>query len=325
MRRKISTAACAMVFLLLTACKGEELIQEENAEIVEEKDLDKTDVAWEQGIIEETIYIPGFDEEYIFLYLTDTHMIVPHVEDSEEVTEHFTSRFEEFRNEEGIPSAEQFHVWMDYANERDADAFLLGGDAIDYPSESNLLHLEKNLSELRMPYLYAVGNHDWTYPWDYMTEQGKMNYLPLLAPYMQENTAVHTLEFEDLIIVAVDNSTNQIAPEAMEQYKQILQKGKPVIVMLHVPLLTQSVLTVAKEVWPSPVVLGGGNYGGIYPDETSTEFINLTTAEDSPVVAVLAGHVHFFDKDMINEKIVQIVGDAGFKGEAVWITVTGEE
>ena len=71
------------------------------------------------------------------------------------------------------------------------------------------------------------------------------------------------------------------------------------------------------------MVLGGGNYGGIYPDEISTEFINLTTAEESPVVAVLAGHEHFYDQDMINENIVQIVGDAGFKSEAVRITITG--
>lgn len=318
-------AVCAMVFFLLAACKDADSIKEETAENIGKEDLTQADVTWEKNITEETIYIPGLAGEYNFLYVTDTHMIVPDAEDSEEVTEHFSPRFEEFKNEEGIPAAEQFRVWVDYANEQKVDAFLLGGDAIDYPSESNLKHLESNLSELQMPYLYAVGNHDWTYPWDYMTEQGRANYLPLLAPYMKENTAIHALEMEGLIVVAVDNSTNQITPEAMEEYQQILQKGKPVIVMLHVPLLTQSVLAKAKEVWSSPVVLGGGNYGGIYPDETSAEFINLTTAEESPVVAVLAGHVHFYDKDLINENIVQIVGDAGFKGEAVWITVTGKE
>lgn len=69
------------------------------------------------------------------------------------------------------------------------------------------------------------------------------------------------------------------------------------------------------------MVLGGGNYCGIYPDEVSTEFINITTESSSPVKAVLAGRVHFYNRDMINENIVQIVGDAGYKGSAMWIKI----
>ena len=259
MKRKIKLCIRAMSLIFLGACGDDAMMQEQPAESISEEAGDEESAEWEIGIAEEKIYIPDISGEYTFLYVTDTHMIVPDVEDSEEVTEHFASRFEEFKNAEGVPSAEQFGAWIAYANAQEADAFLLGGDAIDYPSESNLKHLKENLDKLKMPYLYTVGNHDWTYPWDYMTEQGKANYLPLLAPYMQENTAIHALELEELILVSVDNSTNQIAPEAMEEYKRILQKGKPVIVMLHVPLLTQSVLTKAKEVWSSPVVLGGGN------------------------------------------------------------------
>lgn len=49
---------------------------------------------------------------------------------------------------------------------------------------------------------------------------------------------------------------------------------------------------------------------------------NLSITESSsPVKAVLAGHVHFYNRDMINENIVQIVGDAGYKGSAMWIKI----
>lgn len=279
--------------------------------------------AWNMHITEESLEIPGLTKEYTFLYVTDTHMVVPDEADSDKVEAYADLRFDEFQNEEDVSSAEQFGAWVEYANEQQADALLLGGDIIDYPSDANIEHLEDNLELLNMPYLYALGNHDWTFPWEYMTHYGEETYLPMLEPYMQSDSAIHHLEFEDLILVAVDNSANQVAPEALEEYRKILQQGKPVIVMLHVPLLTQSVLTKAKAVWDSAVVLGGGNFGGIYPDETSTEFIALTTAEESPVVAVLAGHVHFFDKDQIDEKIVQIVGDAGYKGEALLLTVKG--
>lgn len=317
MKRKILFLGLLISFCLLNGCGKE--IEEDSIGMKEFGNI----LEWEMNVTEEVIEIPGLTEEYTFLYVTDTHIVVLGELDSDKVEVYADVRFDEFQNEEDVSSAEQFEEWIFYANEHQVDGLLLGGDIIDYPSAANVEHLEENLEELTVPYLYALGNHDWTFPWEYMTQYGEETYLPMLEPYMQSDSSIHELEFDEIIIVAVDNSANQIAPEAMEEYKQILQKGKPVIVMLHVPLLTQSVLTKAKEVWSSPVILGGGNYGGIYPDETSTEFINLTTAENSPVVAVLAGHVHFYDKDMVNEQIVQIVGDAGFKGEAIKIIVTG--
>lgn len=280
--------------------------------------------SWEMHITEETIEIDDLAREYSFLFLTDTHMVVLDEMDSGQETDYAAQRFPEFQNDEGVASAEQFGQWIAYANEQKVDALLLGGDIIDCPSGANIEYLSGQLEKLETPYLYTPGNHDWTFPWEYMTQYGKETYRPALEPFMQSDCAIHALEFEDLIIVAVDNSSNQIDPEAMEEYGAILEKKKPVIVMLHVPLLTQSVLTKAKETWSGAVVLGGGNYGGIYPDEVSTEFIDLTTAEDSPVAAVLAGHVHFGDKDWINEGILQIVGDAGYKGSAVLLHVNGK-
>ena len=41
--------------------------------------------------------------------------------------------------------------------------------------------------------------------------------------------SIHSLELDDFIVVAVDNSNNQIHPNALEEYKTVLQKGKPVI------------------------------------------------------------------------------------------------
>ena len=42
---------------------------------------------------------------------------------------------------------------------------------------------------------------------------------------MQSDSSFHELEFEDLIIVAVDDSANQVDPEALEEYRKILKKG----------------------------------------------------------------------------------------------------
>lgn len=275
-------------------------------------------------IQDETIVIPGLSKNYSYLYLTDAHTVVLNEEDSEQVNEYATQRLEEFTFQNQYTSKEQFDNWMEYMKKLNLDGLLLGGDIIDSPSKGNLEYLQIELSQISIPYLYNLGNHDWTYPWEYMTDLSKTTYLPLLSPMLQDSPAIQTLENDEFIIVAVDNSSNQINDEALQEYKEILNMKKPVILMLHVPLLTQSVLTKAKETWPSGVVLGGGNYGGIYPDEVSTEFIELTTQDNSPVVAVLAGHVHFYDKDMINDHIVQIVGGAAYEGKGILLTLTGE-
>lgn len=335
MKKRTIWSGCLVAFLFLfCACQNgkesqnadvQDTVAEEQG-VMEEKNItaEEQDASWDMHITEETIEVDGLAREYTFLFLTDTHMVVSGSEDSDQIAEYTKQRLAEFGNEENVASADQFEQWIDYANRQQVDGLLLGGDIIDSPSAANIGHLEEHLEKLEIPYLYTPGNHDWTFPWEYMTQYGRETYRPMLEPFMQSDCAIHELEFEDFIIVAVDNSSNQIDPEAMEKYREILRKNKPVILMLHVPLLTQSVLTKAKEVWSSAVVLGGGNYGGIYPDEVSAEFIDLTTAEDSPVTAVLAGHVHFYDKDVINEKIIQIVGDAGYKGSAVLLRVIGK-
>lgn len=307
----VAILAVCMVsaFVVMTGC----VPQEKNVE-------------WEKKVIEEEIILPGVKSEYDLLFLTDTHAVIRDEFDSEQVAANGEARAPEFVNAAGVSSDKQLSDWMDYAAAQDFDAVLLGGDIIDYPSEASIDYLDEQLQKLPVPYLYTMGNHDWTFPWEYMTEVGEQQYRPLLEPYMGDNTYIGTWETEDLLVITVDNSSGQVSPEAVEAYRELLQTEKPVIVMLHVPLMTQSVLSRAREEWDSPVVLGAGNYGGIYPNEDSEAFVNLTTAADSPVELVLAGHVHFYDKDYIEgeKQVLQIVGDAGFHQSAVKLHICGE-
>lgn len=272
------------------------------------------------------ITIPGISREYNLLFLTDTHVVIPETSEgaSQEIKDYSSQRLSEFAGESEFVSSDLFASLLSYANDTKPDALLLGGDIIDSPSPSNMEFLENSLEKLEVPYIYTPGNHDWTYPWEYMTETAANDYLPSLSPYMDGNTAIHTLELDDFIIVAVDNSSNQINPDALETYKTILAQGKPVLLLVHVPFYTPSLLEEASALWQQSVVLGGGIHGGTYPNDVSAEFMGLTTAKDSPVAAVIAGHVHFpHISNMEGEKeIPQIVGDAGFKGKAVRIHIS---
>lgn len=290
-----------------------------------EQDLQKVNIT-EENVIQETIIVEGLTQEYDLLFLTDTHMVVSTSDDTEQIAANAAARGPQFVDGEGVASALQFPAWMEYAAEQQADAVLLGGDIIDFPSTGLIEHLHKNLNTLEMPYIYTPGNHDWTYPWEYMTEKGKAEYLPLLEPMMQGNTAIQRLDVGELTIVAVDNSAGQVNAAALDTYQEILAEGRPTIVLVHVPFLTQSVLTKAREAWSSSVVIGGGNYGGIYPEKESIAFVELTTAENSPVVAVLAGHVHFYDKDYIDgeKQVLQLVGDGGYKRRGMMLHISNK-
>lgn len=291
------------------------------------KQVNTVDFIQPDHVREEYLVIEGLEKEYELLFVTDTHVIVSSPDDGEQILANAAERMPLFYDGAGVSSAEQFPYWIDYANEREVDAVLFGGDIIDYPSSSNIEFLNENVSQLDMPYLYTLGNHDWTYPWEYMTDKAKQEYIPMLQPVIEENGTIEIMDMEDFLVVSVDNSSGQVHPDALEQYLQVLEQKKPVIVLVHVPFMTQSVLGKANEVWDSPVVIGAGNYGGIYPSEESTAFIEATTAEDSPVIAILAGHVHFYDKDYIDgeKPVIQIVGNAGFVRSGIVLHITGDE
>lgn len=283
------------------------------------------EVSWEKGITEETVYIEGLESEYTFLFLTDSHVVIQDDEASEQEREYVEQRYDMLVNEEGVSSAEQFPAWIAYANEMDVDAVLLGGDIIDSPSDANVEWLQEQLAELEMPYLYVPGNHDWTYPWEYMSEFGRENYLTELEPMMQGNTAIHFIEVGELLLAGVDNSPGQVNPDAMSVYEELLAQNKPAILLFHVPYSTETLLPKALEAWNSSTVIGNGDLGGIWPNETSDHFLELAIADNSPVRLMLAGHVHFYDNSVMNEErqLHQIVGSAAYEGAAVLIRITG--
>ena len=283
--------------------------------------------SWEKEIITEEILLPGLKEQYDFLFLTDTHIIASTENEPEEAYEGIWEKRDQYSTENGVYSVDQFPVWVAYANEKGVDSVLLGGDIIDSPGERNLEFLDEQFANLEVPYLYTPGNHDWTRPDEYRTEKAYNEFLPRLEKYMNGNTAIQKVDIGELRIIAVDNSDTQFDEQSVKEYEKYLQTDQKVIVLIHIPLITQSVLTRAREVWDSRVVLGGENYGGLLPEEFSRRFMDLTAAEDSPVELILAGHVHFYDKDYFvgGKDVLQIVGPAGFEGKAVHLTIKGTQ
>lgn len=310
-----------LAVLLLSGCGAKtenSNIPEEILETVsiEETATDEVDIPDNLVSFDETkIHIPQLEQDYEIWFMADSHVIVEDGSEDEQTAAYAAERKPGFANESGFSSDVIFSQFIDKANEEKPDLVLLGGDIIDFPSKANVDFLTSELQRLEVPYIMTYGNHDWTFPWEYMTEAGSATYRPMLEDAMGDAV----LELEDLVVVSADNSSNQVAPESMEVVNQAYALDKPVILLLHVPLSTEELIDKAKENWANPVTLGMQVHGGIAPNESSTELWHMTHDDESMIKAVLAGHVHFAHEEALSDATVEVVTDAGFKGKTTKI------
>lgn len=113
----------------------------------------------------------------------------------------------------------------------------------------------------------------------------------------------------------------------MLDLKEIFAQGKPIILVTHVPFnskIDDSLDKASKAGWQRNLTWDEAGTAYI-ADENTKEFLNMLYAENSPVKAVIAGHLHFKNTVKLNENITQYVFDATFKGNIGILNVMGEK
>ena len=113
----------------------------------------------------EEILIPGVEGEYEFLLLADLHLALKTREDAGAYGD-ADERINYFSNARRTPSSEHLPQWIRYANQKAFDAVLMDGDMIDYYTDENAAYLYEQVSGLKMPYLFTMGNHELFSPWN---------------------------------------------------------------------------------------------------------------------------------------------------------------
>lgn len=280
------------------------------------------------NIRKEEVSVPGLTKEHRIFFFADSHISMCDERDAE-IMEKAKDRETSF-SFEGILPQDRFDSLIDYAKTSDFEMVILGGDILDSAMYSSIEHVENKLGELSSPFMMIMGNHDFEYGSEYFSEEAYNTYLPRLANINPDHSFFYEIyETDELIYFTLDDCSNRIDSSALEAFKQEITKGKPIVVALHVPIepvenSEKTLIEKCIEVWgasdtgKSRVTLG---VNGCYPDKTTKEFINLVTAEDSPVVLVLAGHIHFYHKDILNDDTLQLVTGAAYEGEAIEITL----
>lgn len=273
---------------------------------------------------EEEVIIPGLSEEFEMIFFADTHVSLCDERD-ETLMEKADSRYLGFQNEDGMGADKSFLDIMDYVKKERPDLLVLGGDVIDSAMWASIDLVENALKDTKVPWIYEMGNHDFEYGTEYFSDKAFEEYLPRLSELSESVNGCQIVSYEDFTILAVDDRNNKVTKEALETLKKLCMEDKPVILVMHVPiepLIDEELLEETKKVWGpsekgnSKVLIGENS---CVPNKITRKFLKLALSDESPVVLVLSGHIHFYHKDMLTKDIVQIVTGPGYQREVVKI------
>lgn len=268
-----------------------------------------------------SIEIPGVEKTYHFLYLSDMHILVMSDEVAANDRGTVQRRMQELGHD-GHSSTEIFGQIISNANQAGLDGVLLGGDIIDFLSIANLEWLNDNLERLEAPSMLVTADHDLTCWWtDYSEEEQKE--LREQLPY----EPLQVMDYHEFLIVGISNTTSPIQEEVVKQLKDIFALGKPVIIVQHVPIASivdNELKEKSREAWNGKALLWGEDCS-YEVDGTTQEYLNMINDPESPVVAVLTGHLHFEYEGRINDKVKQYLFSPAYTGEVAYVTVKAPE
>ncbi len=273
-----------------------------------------------------TVVIPGLTQEYKFLHVTDSHVSAFSDADAKSWTNtrlnYNTARRNSFAAD-GLLAEERFPLLFDYADEIGADGMFLTGDLIDFPSEKNIALLYENINRVKAKSIFCLGNHDWNYSDDYMTGNAVTTNRPLFNDLTAGDPYFSYAEYDEFIVAAVDNSSDVVTQETVDKFLALCEKNKPIILLLHVPLHADTLEPDVKKAWGGRnITMGPGAMGSDWG--SVQQFYNAVCVdENTPVVAVFAGHVHFNHEDTFPNGVPQYVTSTGYTGDCRVVTVKG--
>ena len=176
------------------------------------------------------------------------------------------------------------------------DALVLAGDTLDYINGSNLRLFESVFEDYDIPFVAVCGNHE------------PIKQIPDGYIFSKSKQPIQKLDLGDMVIIGIDNSARTITKEQLDILNKELNNGKPVLIVMHVPIMTKG----NKERLEKSGVYFQLNYEGC-PKE-NLDFIELLSSNSKKIIAVLAGHLHYSDESEISDGLMQYVSSQGITG-----------
>ena len=267
----------------------------------------------------------GVKGSYRFLHISDAHVAVAFENDTDD--DKALAEIQSKRWSLGeLSSTEAFEEMLKYVRHIHPDALLIAGDAVDYFGEANASLMKERLNALKndgISFLYSYGNHEGASYREAIPDYRAYYYL--YNDTMGEDPSFQVMDLGDLIIVSLEDSTRDITKSQLERMKSIIAEAKEreisIILLMHIPICAEELAPRVLKIWGPSFMIGS-----LAEDSpTVHEFCNLVKAEDSPIAAVLAGHIHYSQKGFVSPGRMQYVSAPAFEGFVYDITVSGEE
>lgn len=268
------------------------------------------------------IDLPKVSSEYTLAVINDVHLWVEDDEISKEQKDHVHERVESFLDGSGKTSAERFAAKMKALAGEKIDGLILNADIVDQMSAANLKYVCNALDLCKTDYMYLRSDHDLAFEWLSMDSENWADIVECGSNYALDE-AFYELEYEEFIVLGINSSHESIGEETLGQIKKVFAKGKPIILFSHVPYAFSD-MEAYKDI---PKADGRYKVWGktrdcyYVADGPMAEYLEMVTADDSPVVAVFAAHLHGAYEGKINDKITEYVLPPFYEGNIAYITV----
>lgn len=258
------------------------------------------------------IIIDGVGSEHRFIHISDTHVsCFDELSTAEEKAKaekqeaawqpvkrdfarHFGDRFDA---EHDIPSTEAFEKLITYAAKQNPEALLMSGDIVDYIHPAGLRFVKKALDDADLRYLFANGNHE-----------GGFETHPELKCLNNDCEDIAAYYGEGFVIAALDNSAKTVNDRQLLQLKTLLEQKTPTVLLMHTPISTK---------YNREDMRCFGEYflmNDTTDDNNAKQFISMLISPDSPVKAILCGHVHGYHAGEFAKGKMQICASSGMVG-----------
>jgi len=191
-----------------------------------------------------SIYTHAQVEPTRIFHITDTHLSV----NDERGTKYqdFSARMAgaykrntHFETGEQYSTQESFEQTLDLAKQQEVDFLALTGDIFSFPSQAAVDWALQKLNNTGIPFAYVAGNHDWHYEgMEGSSKQLRDTWTHKhLKPMYQGHKPLYTAtNCNGFRFVCIDNSTYEILPEQLAFFREQVQGGLPLILLMHIPL-----------------------------------------------------------------------------------------
>lgn len=296
--------------------------QTENYDIyVSEEEMKKAEVAVNSEVIE----IEGINESYKLAVVNDLHLIAKQYEVDDELKDTVKNRYETiFKSRWNETSQEVWRKIPQKLNDINPNLVVFAGDMIDYASSSNVNILKSGMNNINNEIIYLRADHDYG-KW-YNKNLSEID-VEILHKSIDENADIYCEDLGEILVIGIDNSTSQIEENVLEQFQKMIEIGKPIILVTHVPFNSKAnnELDTFSRTNREDRNLTWDYEGTSYDANESTEsFLDIIYSDNSPVKAIIAGHLHHKYTGNITNNTIQYIIEPSYLGKVTEFTIQGE-